>query len=110
MEFETDGPYRVERRSDGLYILGRGLLCPVETIEEADEMLRKLRNAPECAIISFFHCKRCLMSKPQNQSAKEWARISAGFTSFGYIQLWCVRHDVVITTLQPVCGGTVEVQ
>lgn len=30
-EFNTSGPLRVEKRSDGWYVLGKGLLIPVES-------------------------------------------------------------------------------
>jgi hypothetical protein len=40
--FNTDGELRVERRSDGYYLVGKGMLCPVDTPEEGREMKRRL--------------------------------------------------------------------
>lgn len=34
--FDTSGPLRKERRSDGWYVLGQGLLIPVRDEEEAN--------------------------------------------------------------------------
>lgn len=42
MEFDTSGPYRVTERSDGLYVLGRGLLCPVNSRTEAADLIARL--------------------------------------------------------------------
>ena len=44
MEIDTSGEYRVIRKSDGLYIVGNGFLCAVETQEEGEEMLRQLKG------------------------------------------------------------------
>ncbi len=48
MEIKESGPYRITRETDGLYVVGNGLICPVETQEEAEQMLRELlsQNAP----------------------------------------------------------------
>jgi len=32
--FGTAGPYRIEQRADGLYVVGEGMLCPVASYEE----------------------------------------------------------------------------
>lgn len=42
MEFDTTGPARVESRSDGLYVVGRGLLVPVSTQEEGDALVERI--------------------------------------------------------------------
>jgi hypothetical protein len=57
--------------------------------------------AKPCAIVSFFHCRRCLLEKPEEEAPKDWARINVGFTQEGHIQVWCARHDINITTLAP---------
>jgi hypothetical protein len=42
MKFETDGEYRIERRRDGLYVVGGGMLCSVSDREEGDELIADL--------------------------------------------------------------------
>ncbi len=42
--FDTSGPLRIERRRDGLYVLGEGLLCACDTREEAEELLREFKG------------------------------------------------------------------
>ena len=42
--FDTDGPYRVESRHDGYYVVGRGLLCPVDNYNQGYEMIRELKD------------------------------------------------------------------
>ena len=42
MRINTDGPYRIIRRSDGLYVTGMGFLCAVDTAEEGEKMIKKL--------------------------------------------------------------------
>lgn len=44
VEFDTSGDYRIVRKSDGLYVVGRGMLCPVDSYEEANELLEQLRE------------------------------------------------------------------
>ena len=34
-EFDTSGEPRIERRSDGLYVCGGGMLIPVRNLDEA---------------------------------------------------------------------------
>lgn len=41
-KFDLDGEYRIERRSDGLYVLGNGLMSPVESEEEGNELIKRL--------------------------------------------------------------------
>ena len=36
--FNTDGALRIERRHDGLYVVGRGMLCPVNSRKEGQEL------------------------------------------------------------------------
>lgn len=42
MEFDTSGPYRTTRKSDGLYVVGNGLLCPIESQEEGEKLIESL--------------------------------------------------------------------
>lgn len=46
--FNTDGPYRVERRHDGYYFVGGGMLCPVDSYKEGYEMKRRLEADEAC--------------------------------------------------------------
>lgn len=39
MKIETDGPMRVIRKSDGLYVVGHGTLCAVDSYEEGRQMI-----------------------------------------------------------------------
>ena len=41
-EFDTSGPLRKEERRDGWYVIGRGMLIPVESREAAERLLQKL--------------------------------------------------------------------
>ena len=43
--FETSGAYRIETRHDGLYVVGGGFLCPVDTRAQGDEMIAVLTEA-----------------------------------------------------------------
>ncbi len=40
--FNTSGELRVESRSDGLYVVGRELLCPVDSDEEGKQLIAEL--------------------------------------------------------------------
>ena len=42
VEFDTTGPLRVERHSDGLYVLGDGMLIAVDSYDEAEEAIADL--------------------------------------------------------------------
>ncbi len=41
MEFNTDGELRVTKRSDGYYVVGRGMLIPVDSREEGYEIIEQ---------------------------------------------------------------------
>ena len=41
MSFNTDTPIHLETRSDGLYIVGNGMLIPVNSMEEANKYLNQ---------------------------------------------------------------------
>lgn len=42
--FDTSGDYRIERRRDGLYVAGGGLLCAVDSREEGRELIKSLKG------------------------------------------------------------------
>jgi hypothetical protein len=50
---DTSGPYRVIRLSDGCYVVGHGMCCPVSSFGEGMELIKQLttikgaRNEPE---------------------------------------------------------------
>ena len=44
MEIDTSGEYRVIRKSDGLYVVGHGMLSAVDSWEEGDELIRSLKG------------------------------------------------------------------
>lgn len=46
--FETSGPLRKEERYDGWYVIGQGYLIPVNSEEDADQMIVKLMPAIGC--------------------------------------------------------------
>lgn len=43
MSFEVDSKPHIEKRSDGLYVVGKGFLIPCSTQEEANRMLEILK-------------------------------------------------------------------
>ena len=45
MEFDTAGDLRIERRSDGLYVVGKGMLIPVNDRVEGLEIIKEMNNA-----------------------------------------------------------------
>jgi len=44
VKFNLDGDLRAEKRSDGWYIVGKGMLMPVDSYEEALEFLAEERE------------------------------------------------------------------
>ena len=47
MTFDIDGPYRVEHRKDGFYLVGNGVLCPVDSALEGYRLAEQFsRPAP----------------------------------------------------------------
>ena len=42
MTFDTSGPLRTIRKSDGLYVVGNGMLVPVNDHDEAETLIEKL--------------------------------------------------------------------
>jgi hypothetical protein len=43
MKFDTGGEYRTELRSDGWYVVGRGLLMAVDSEEEGKTLIRAMQ-------------------------------------------------------------------
>jgi hypothetical protein len=41
MEFDTSGPIHAEQREDGWYVVGGGMLIPVDSEEEANEFISR---------------------------------------------------------------------
>jgi hypothetical protein len=42
VEIKDSGPYRIIEELDGLYVAGKGLLCPVNSREEGEMLIREL--------------------------------------------------------------------
>jgi hypothetical protein len=42
MEFDLEGPPRIEKRKDGLYVVGMGLLIPVDNREEGKATIAEM--------------------------------------------------------------------
>ena len=42
MEFNLDAPIHAEHRSDGWYVVGGGMLYPVDSREEADAEIKRM--------------------------------------------------------------------
>lgn len=55
----------------------------------------------------YFHCKRCLMEKPDGISPAEWVRLNVGWTERG-IQVWCVRHDLNVVHIDLEDGKAIQ--
>ena len=47
ISFDTSGPLRVERRSDGYYVVGEGMMCPVDTYREGQEWIQQMNERNE---------------------------------------------------------------
>ena len=41
VSFNTDGPLRITSRKDGLYVVGQGMLIPVDSLAEGEELIAK---------------------------------------------------------------------
>ncbi|MBK26067.1 MAG: hypothetical protein CME70_18870 [Halobacteriovorax sp.] len=44
MTFDTSGPIRAERRKDGWYVLGDGMLCAVDCMADALKLVFELKE------------------------------------------------------------------
>ena len=45
--FETGGPLRVTRRRDGYYVVGAGMLIPVDSQAEGRQMIKEMNEERE---------------------------------------------------------------
>jgi len=43
VQFDTRGPLRVVKRRDGYYVVGEGLLIPVDSREEGEQVKKELK-------------------------------------------------------------------
>jgi hypothetical protein len=50
-------------------------------------------------IVTYFHCRRCLIERPPHTSMSEWARLEMGLTQRG-MQVWCLRHNINVVLLE----------
>lgn len=41
---DTSGEYRIIKGPDGLYVVGHGLLMPVDSYEEGEEVIKELKS------------------------------------------------------------------
>ena len=41
MTFDTSGKLRIVRKSDGLYVVGQGMLIPIDSVAEGKEIIRE---------------------------------------------------------------------
>jgi len=44
MTIDAAGEYRIIRKSDGLYVVGHGMICPVDSREEGNNLIESLRG------------------------------------------------------------------
>jgi len=44
VEFDPSGELRIEKRHDGLYVVGEGMVCAVDSREEGEELIAELRK------------------------------------------------------------------
>jgi len=42
--FDTSGPLRVTRRRDGYYVVGKGMLIPVDSREEGKQVIKEMQD------------------------------------------------------------------
>jgi len=40
--FDTTGELRIEKRSDGWYVIGKGMLIPVDSPEEGEQIIQQM--------------------------------------------------------------------
>ena len=56
MEFDTSGPLRVITKSDGDYVIGQGMLIPVSSPEEGQQIIDKMKGKTS-AFLTYPHCQ-----------------------------------------------------
>ncbi len=44
MTFYTSGPLRITKRKDGLYVVGEGMLIPINTYEEGYKIIEEMND------------------------------------------------------------------
>jgi len=44
MSFDMTGPLRITRRRDGMYVIGEGMLVPVNDEEEAQRLIDNIKK------------------------------------------------------------------
>ena len=44
MTFDTSGELRVTRRSDGWYVVGHGILCPVDDRKDGEKLIADMQK------------------------------------------------------------------
>ena len=42
VKFKTSGEIHIERRSDGCYVVGKGMLIPVKDRDEGEDLIKEL--------------------------------------------------------------------
>jgi hypothetical protein len=47
MSFDTSGSLRITRRSDGLYVVGKGMLIPIDSFEEGRKFIKEVTEKSE---------------------------------------------------------------
>jgi hypothetical protein len=47
VKFDLTGPLRIETRSDGLYVVGKGLLMAVDSLEEGEKFIKEIEACRE---------------------------------------------------------------
>jgi len=57
MSFDTSGPLRIVRKSDGLYVVGKGMLIPIDNREEGQEIINQEKR--ENAKVEGILCVAC---------------------------------------------------
>ncbi len=53
----------------------------------------------DTGISTYMHCFECMKELPQNQSPRDFARLSVGISPSGDLIVWCVRHDILVAHL-----------
>lgn len=60
---------------------------------------RQPKGAPPDISEQYFHCARCISEMPEDQSPREWARLSIAAVNGRILEVRCVRHDLPVITL-----------
>jgi hypothetical protein len=54
---------------------------------------KKVTSIPETNEIQlYFHCRRCLIEKPDGMAPNDYRQLDVGWTAIG-LQVWCRRHE-----------------